>query len=229
MARSATNRPAAGKSLRLRQRRNSQKIYHGGQAVEPIPAKLCARAAQRSRIRILGIDPGLGITGYGAIEAESQSFKLLEAGVIRTSGKEDIGARINKIYEGIKGLIEEFNPQALVLERLYSHYRHPATAILMGHTRGAICLLAKQYGVTLAGYSATRVKKAVTGAGHASKYQMQRMIQDFFKLKAVPNPPDISDALALAVAHAYISRTDGTAGLFLKDSPSRRRLRKGLN
>jgi crossover junction endodeoxyribonuclease RuvC len=162
-------------------------------------------------MRILGIDPGLGITGYGLIEVKSQSFKLLEAGVIRTSGKEDLETRINKIYEGVKGLIEEFRPQALVLEKLYSHYKHPTTAILMGHARGAICLLAKQCGVDLVGYSATRVKKAVTGAGHASKYQMQRMMQDFFKLKAVPEPPDISDALALAVAHAYISRKEGMA------------------
>jgi len=179
-------------------------------------------------MRILGIDPGLGITGYGAIEAESQSFKLLEAGVIRTSGKEDIGTRILKIYEGVKGLIEEFRPQALVLEKLYSHYKHPTTAILMGHTRGAICLLAKQYGIALVGYSATRVKKAVTGIGHASKYQMQRMIQDLFKLKTAPNPPDISDALALAVAHAYISRKEAVADLTLKGGPSRYCLSKGL-
>lgn len=178
-------------------------------------------------MRILGIDPGLGITGYGAIEVESQSFKLLEAGVIRTSGKEDIGARINKIYEGIKGLIEEFRPHALVLEKLYSHYKHPTTAILMGHTRGAICLLAKQRGIPLVGYSATRVKKAVTGVGHASKYQMQRMIQDFFKLKAAPNPPDISDALALAVAHAHIFRQEEIADLSLNRSSLRNHLKKG--
>lgn len=179
-------------------------------------------------MRILGIDPGLGITGYGAIEVESHSFKLLEAGVIRTSGKEVIETRIDKIYEGVQGLIEEFKPQALVLEKLYSHYKHPTTAILMGHARGAICLLAKQYGVTLVGYSATRVKKAVMGVGHASKYQMQRMMQDFFKFKIVPNPPDISDALALAIAHAYISRKEGVADLTLKGRSSRDHLGKGL-
>lgn len=179
-------------------------------------------------MRILGIDPGLGITGYGLIEVKSQNFKLLEAGVIRTSGRDNIETRIGKIYEGVKGLIEEFRPQALVIEKLYSHYKHPTTAILMGHARGAICLLAKQYEIVLAGYSATRVKKAVMGVGHASKYQMQRMIQDFFKLKAAPNPPDISDALALAVAHAYISQKEGVAGLTLKVSPSRYHLGKGL-
>lgn len=164
-------------------------------------------------MRILGIDPGLCITGYGLIEVGPKGIKLIEAGVVRTSSKEKVEARIEKIYEGIKGLVKESKPDVLVLEQLYSHYRHPTTAILMGHARGAICLLAKQAGAELVGYSATRVKKAVTGAGHASKYQMQRMIQNLFNMRSAPNPPDISDALALAVAHAHISLKDGIAGL----------------
>ncbi len=164
-------------------------------------------------MRILGIDPGLGITGYGAIEVKSQCFKLLEAGVIRTSSRDKIGVRLSKIYDGLKSLIEDFKPEVLVLEKLYSHYKHPTTAILMGHTRGAICLLAEQYGVELVGYSATRVKKAVIGVGHAGKYQMQRMIQNLFNMRSAPNPPDISDALALAVAHAYISHKEGVGNL----------------
>ena len=109
-------------------------------------------------------------------------------------------------------LIKDTMPEAVVLEELYSHYKHPTTAILMGHARGAICLLARQTGIELVGYSATRVKKSVTGGGHASKYQMQRMIQNLFDMKSAPNPPDISDALALAVAHAHISRMDGITG-----------------
>jgi crossover junction endodeoxyribonuclease RuvC len=166
-------------------------------------------------MRILGIDPGLCVTGYGLIEAGPKGMRLIEAGVIRTQAKEKVEARIEKIYEGIKGLVKESKPDVLVLEQLYSHYRHPTTAILMGHARGAICLLAKQTGTELVGYSATRVKKSVTGAGHASKYQMQRMIQNF-GMKSLPNPPDIADALALAVAHAHISRKDGIAGVTLK-------------
>jgi crossover junction endodeoxyribonuclease RuvC len=160
-------------------------------------------------MKILGIDPGLCITGYGLIEAGPKGIRLIEAGVVRTSAKEKIEARIEKIYKGVKGLVRESRPDVLVLEQLYSHYRHPTTAILMGHARGTICLLAKETGVELAGYSATRVKKAVTGAGHASKYQMQRMIQNLFNIKSTPNPPDISDALALAVAHAHISLKHG--------------------
>ncbi len=163
-------------------------------------------------VKILGIDPGLCITGYGLIEAGPKGIKLIEAGVVRTSAKEKVEARIEKIYNGIKGLVRESKPDVLVLEQLYSHYKHPVTSILMGHARGAICLLAKETGTQLIGYSATRVKKAVTGAGHASKYQMQRMIQNLFNMKSAPNPPDISDALALAVAHAHISRMDGITG-----------------
>lgn len=157
-------------------------------------------------MRILGIDPGLGITGYGLIEADSGRFKLLEAGVIRTTSKERLEARLEKIYKGLHGLIKEFRPEVLVIEKLYSHYRHPTTAILMGHCRGVICLLSKQCAVDLVGYSATRIKKAVVGIGHAGKYQVQRMMQEIFGLKVPPSPADISDALALAVAHAYISQ-----------------------
>ncbi len=161
-------------------------------------------------MRILGIDPGLGVTGYGIIETGLlRNFKLIEAGVIRTSNKEKLEARINKIYNAIKGLIEEFKPSVLVLEKLYSHYRHPTTAILMGHIRGAVCLVANQLGLALVGYSYTRVNKAIIGKGNASKYQVQRMMQNLLNLKSAPQPPDVSDALALAIAHAYISQKEG--------------------
>lgn len=161
-------------------------------------------------MRILGIDPGLGVTGYGIIESKAKGdFKLIEAGVIRTSNKEKLEVRINKIYNPIKGLIEEFRPKVLVLEKLYSHYKHPTTAILMGHVRGAVCLAANQSGISLIGYSNTRINKAVIGRGNASKFQIQRMVQGLLNLKSIPTPPDVSDALALAIAHAYISRKEG--------------------
>ncbi len=160
-------------------------------------------------MKILGIDPGLCITGYGLIEAGPRNLRLIEAGVVRTRTNENLEARLGKIYDGLEGLVKEHKPEVLVLEQLYSHYKHPMTAILMGHARGVVCLLAKKSGAELVGYPATRVKKAVTGAGHASKYQMQRMIQNLFGMEAAPEPPDISDALALAVAHAYIARKSG--------------------
>ncbi|KPK41704.1 MAG: hypothetical protein AMJ78_04690 [Omnitrophica WOR_2 bacterium SM23_29] len=165
-------------------------------------------------MRILGIDPGLSITGYGIIEVDSKgNFKLIEAGVIRTANKEKLEVRINRIYNGIKSLIEEFHPGVLVLEKLYSHYRHPTTAILMGHVRGVICLAANQWGLSLVGYSSTRINKAVIGRGNASKYQIQRMMQNLLNLRSIPTPPDVSDALALAVAYAYISQKEGVASV----------------
>jgi len=164
-------------------------------------------------MKILGIDPGLCITGYGLIETGTKGIRLVEAGVVRTSAKENLETRLEKIFDAIKALVVETKPDVLVLEQLYSHYKHPTTSILMGHARGAICLLAKQTGTKLVGYPVTRIKKAVTGSGHASKYQIQRMVQNLFNMKSFPNPPDISDALALAVAHAHISGKHEIAGL----------------
>lgn len=156
---------------------------------------------------ILGVDPGLGITGYGVISVNGGDFKLLEAGIIKSSSQKPLAKRLLAIYKGIGQLIKEYQPDALVLEELYSHYKHQMTAIAMGHARGVIALTAGESGnLKLINYPAKRVKKAVTGNGNSSKLQMQRTIQNIFNLKTLPQPNDVSDALGLAVAHAYIIR-----------------------
>lgn len=155
-------------------------------------------------MRILGIDPGLGITGYGVIEAQGLKFKLIEAGVVRSSYKIPLEARLYKIYQAVNQIIKEYKPKVLVLEKLYSHYKHPTTAILMGHVRGIICLAAWVSKIPVVGYSNTRLNKAVIGVGNASKGQIQHMVQSLLGLKTPPNPLDISDALALAICYAYI-------------------------
>lgn len=155
----------------------------------------------------MGIDPGLGITGYGVIEAKNQSVKVLEAGVIRTSLKQGIQARLSSIHAEITALIEEHLPEVCVLEELYSHYKHPRTSILMAHARGVICVACAQKKIPVVGYAAKRIKKAITGNGSADKQQVQRMIQHILNLKELPNPNDVSDALALSIAHSQISRT----------------------
>lgn len=157
-------------------------------------------------MRILGIDPGLNITGYGLIEAKERSFKLVEAGVIRTSSKEGIQNRLLRIYINLIELIDEYHPSVLVIEKLYSHYRHPTTALLMGHARGIICLVSGQKGIPLVSYPATRIKKAVVGKGHASKEQISGMIKSLLGLKRTPDSRDVTDALAVAISHAYIER-----------------------
>ena len=155
-------------------------------------------------MRILGIDPGLGITGYGLIELSGRDLKIIEAGVIRSNAKHKIEARLAEIYKKIESLIKETKPDVVVLEELYSHYKHPRTSILMGHARGIICLAVERQGAELVSYSSTRIKKAVTGRGHASKQQIQRTVTSFLGLKRAPEPVDVTDALALALAHANV-------------------------
>jgi crossover junction endodeoxyribonuclease RuvC len=156
-------------------------------------------------MRILGIDPGLAITGYGLIETSGIVTKVIEAGIIRSDAKDMIEKRLAGMYKKIMNLLEELKPGVAVLEELYSHYKHPRTSILMGHARGIICLAVENSGIPLISYSATRVKKAVTGKGHASKQQIQRTIVNFLNLKTVPEPVDVTDALALAVTHANVN------------------------
>ena len=155
-------------------------------------------------MRILGIDPGLGITGYGLIEAGGNSVRLIEAGIIRSSAKDKIEKRLASLYKKVINLIEETLPEAVVLEEIYSHYKHPKTSILMAHARGAICLAVEHRNVALVNYPSTKIKKAITGRGRASKEQMQRTVTSLLGLKNPPEPVDVTDALALAITHANI-------------------------
>lgn len=155
-------------------------------------------------MRILGIDPGLGITGYGLIDACGNNVKLMEAGIIRSDAKDKIEKRIASIYKKVMNLIKDTFPDVVVLEELYSHYKHPKTSILMAHARGAICLAVEHQDVLLVNYPTTKIKKAITGRGRASKEQMQRTVTSLLGLKNPPEPVDVTDALALAITHANI-------------------------
>jgi len=155
-------------------------------------------------MRILGIDPGLGIIGYGLIEAKTNTLKVLEAGIIRSSAKHKIEKRLLEIHRKIVNLIKDTEPHVAVLEELYSHIKHPMTSILMAHARGIICLAVQQAKLELVNYPSTRVKKSVTGRGHASKQQIQRTVVKLLNLDTVPEPVDVTDALALALTHANV-------------------------
>ncbi len=154
------------------------------------------------RRRILGIDPGLKVTGYAVIESGP---RVCEAGVLRGEGK-TLAARVRSIHEGVLSVIDQFEPQVVVVEQLYAHYAHPRTAILMAHARGAILLAAAQRELATVSYSATRIKKTITGSGRASKDQIQRTIQRELRLAQPPEPPDVADALAAALCHYYVQR-----------------------
>lgn len=157
-------------------------------------------------MRILGVDPGLNTTGYGLLDADDERLRLLEAGVVRGTPRGTLAQRIREMYEGLRDVIETFQPSTMALERLYSHYNRPTTAILMGHARGAIVLAASLADIPITDYAATQVKKTLTGSGRAPKTQMQAAVQRELGLTRLPEPPDVADALALAVCHWYAMR-----------------------
>ncbi len=158
-------------------------------------------------MRVLGVDPGLRVTGYGVVEVpehwdgSARNARILEAGIVNAKSREGISERLRKIHNSLSEVIEEFRPDVLVIEKLYAHYEHPATAILMGHARGVVCLLSGIHSVPLVSMASTHVKKSVTGHGHAKKIQVQRMIQHEFGLARLPEPPDVADALGVALAY----------------------------
>lgn len=160
-------------------------------------------------LRVLGVDPGLQITGYAVLEVRPQAPLVCEAGVVRSAegrATTDMAPRLRALYDGIVEVMDQYHPGVAVVEQLYAHYQHPRTAILMGHARGVILLAAAQRGVPVVSYNATRIKKTLTGNGHASKEQVQRTIQRELGLAQLPEPPDVADALAAALCHYYLQK-----------------------
>ena len=157
--------------------------------------------------RILGLDPGLQITGYGVLEVTPAGPRVCEAGVVRPvesgRGKSDMAPRLASLYTGIVEVIEQFRPAAVAVEQLYAHYDHPRTAILMAHARGALLLAGAQHGLAVMSYTAARIKKTITGSGRASKEQMQHAIMRELNLPTLPEPNDVADALAAALCHYH--------------------------
>ena len=157
-------------------------------------------------MRILGIDPGLNTTGYGVLDFAGRQPRLVEAGVVRGKPGAELADRVKEIHDGVADVIATLKPTALAIEELYSHYDRPTTAILMGHARGVILLAAAEAGIGVTSYPSTQVKKTITGNGHAAKWQMQEAIRRELNLPAAPEPPDVADALAIALCHCYLNR-----------------------
>lgn len=149
----------------------------------------------------MGVDPGLTATGYGIIEASGRRPSLVEAGVLRSRDRDPLETKLLEIHRGLTEVIREFMPAIVVVEELYSTYAHPRTAILMGHARGIVYLAAADRGIPVMSYASTRIKNSLTGHGRASKEQVQKMIQHVFGLHRLPHPPDVADALAVALCH----------------------------
>jgi crossover junction endodeoxyribonuclease RuvC len=149
-------------------------------------------------MRILGIDPGLQITGYGVLDWKPIRPVLVDGGVIRLQPKTPLADRLVELEAELDSLLVEHKPDVCAVEQLYSHYAHPRTAILMGHARGVILVVARKRGIQVEQFAANRVKQSLTGHGHASKTQMQRAVQSQWNLAQPPEPPDVADALAVA-------------------------------
>lgn len=160
--------------------------------------------------RVLGIDPGLNVTGYAVLEPVGRRARVVEAGVIRTSrSHQHLAERLDALYRGLLELLDERTPAAMALENVHTHLKRPGTAVLMAHARGVIMLAACQRSVPVVGYAAARIKKTLTGSGRAPKDQIQRAVQTELGLDALPAPHDVADACAVAICHIHIARNLG--------------------
>ena len=157
-------------------------------------------------MRILGIDPGLITTGYGVVEMKDGGVKILEAGTIEPNTKDPFEQRLLKVYLHITTILQAHHPDVVVLEKLYSHYKHPATAAVLGHVRGVICLSVAQQKIELVEQSVKRIRKALIGNGNATKIQMQEFVKRLLNIKSAGFKLDASDALSLALGQAHMMR-----------------------
>jgi crossover junction endodeoxyribonuclease RuvC len=155
-------------------------------------------------VRILGVDPGLRITGYGAIERGPGGVFLVEAGIIAPAPDAPLERRLGELHAELGAIIASVRPDVMVIEELWTAYKNPATAVLMGHARGVLCLAANAQAVPVRHLAHSLVKRALTGSGAARKEQVKRMVMQQLALRARPEPDDVSDALALALALANI-------------------------
>jgi crossover junction endodeoxyribonuclease RuvC len=156
-------------------------------------------------VRILGIDPALRTTGYGVIERRGRALSLIEAGVVAPRADRSLERRLADLHAAITGVIEQTEPNVVVIEELYTTYKNPMTAILMGHARGVMCLASAQAGVPVYTLGHAHVKRALVGSGSAKKDQVNAMVTRLLNLRTAPKPNDVSDALAIAIAYLNIS------------------------
>ena len=150
------------------------------------------------------------MTGYGCMEFVRGEPRIVEAGTVTTDRRAGIAERIAQIHTDLTELLRALRPDLVAIEKLYAHYKHPRTAILMAHARGIVLLACRQAGVAVRSLAATNVKKNITGNGHASKLQVQRAVQAIFKLRELPQPPDVADALAIALCAGRMTVVHGS-------------------
>jgi len=153
---------------------------------------------------VCGIDPGLGVTGYAVlrVDAASRRAGIIDAGVCRFDESLPLAKRLAQIDRDVSSILSEHHPTFVAVEQLYAHYKHPRTAILMGHARGVILCAAARLGLEVRSFAATRIKRYLTGNGRATKAQVQRAVKTALGLPSLPEPSDVADALAIAMCCA---------------------------
>ncbi len=163
------------------------------------------RIGDNKAMRILGIDPGTGILGFGVIDAQGPKAQLVDAGVIRTPVKEDDAVRLVTIYDELTEIIKQTKPTEMAVEKLF-FAQNVTTAMTVAQARGVVLLCGMQAGLKIAEYTPLQIKQALTGYGRAEKRQIQEMVRVILQLKDVPKPDDCADALAAAICHSMTVR-----------------------
>ena len=158
-----------------------------------------------SAIRILGLDPGLGRMGWGAIDVDGTRLMHVAHGVIVTRAADSLGLRLLALHDEVARIIAELRPGAVAVEQAFVH-KDPSAALKLGHARAIALLAAAQAGLDIAEYAPNHIKKSVVGAGHAGKEQVQAMVRRLLPACHV-EAPDAADALAAAIAHAHLAGT----------------------
>jgi crossover junction endodeoxyribonuclease RuvC len=158
-------------------------------------------------MRIIGIDPGTGILGFGVIDVSKAGTKMVTAGVIRTPAHTPLDERLEEIFDGLTDIIAETKPEAMSIERLF-FARNVTTAMSVSHARGVAMLAGKKAKLILAEYTPLQIKQTLTGYGKADKKQVQEMVRVYLGLTEVPKPDDCADALAAAITHSLMVRND---------------------
>lgn len=156
-------------------------------------------------MRILGIDPGTGIVGFGVIDAQpGGKYKLVDAGVIKTPVNQELPLRLETIYDELNEIIKANKPDEISVEKLFFS-QNVKTAISVSHARGVVLLAAKQSGLVIGEYTPQQIKQSLTGYGKAKKEQVQAMVQNILQLKVPIKQDDCADAVAAAICHAMSS------------------------
>lgn len=156
-------------------------------------------------MRIIGIDPGTGILGFGVIDSVRGKAKLVTAGVITTPAHTPLDERLEEIFDGLTEIIKETTPEVMSIEKLF-FAQNVTTAMSVSHARGVAMLTGRRAKLPIAEYTPLQIKQTITGYGKADKKQMQEMVRLQLRLKEVPKPDDAADALAAAITHALMSR-----------------------